>query len=71
MCNSTTVIEDEMHFLHVCDRMKEVGEEYLKPMEAGFEGSSSNDPIGFTKYLMQEDNIKEFAWILEAMFNVV
>ena len=68
MCNSKTVIEDEIHFLHVCDRMKEARDEYMKPMEASFEGNCTTDPIGFTRYLLQENNIKDFAQTLEAMF---
>ena len=67
MCNSGTLIEDEMHFLHVCDRLKEVREEFLVPMRAGFEGDAKKDLTGFTRYLLQECNIKEFARVLEAM----
>ncbi len=37
-------------------------------MRAGFDGDVKKDKIGFTKYLLQDGIIKEFAKVLEAMF---
>ena len=67
MCESNTLIEDEMHFLHVCNKMEEAREEHLAPLKAGFEGDATRDHIEFTKYLLQDSVIKDFAKALEAM----
>ncbi len=68
MCGSKTVIEDEMHFLHVCVRLKEARDEHLKPLEEGSEGDATVDQIGFTRFLLQDTNIKSFARALEGMY---
>ena len=68
MCESRTMIEDEIHFLHVCSRSKDAHDEHLKPMRAGFEGDVEKDRIGFTRYLLQDGTIKEFSKVLEAIY---
>ena len=68
MCLGKTVIEDDMHFLHKCTRLDEARSEYIPPLKAGFEGDATKDIISFTRYLLQEDNIKDFAKALESMY---
>ena len=67
MCESKTLIEDEMHFLHVCTKTQEARDEHIAPLKAGFEGDATEDKVGFTKYLLQDDTNKDFAKALEAM----
>ena len=38
------------------------------PLKVNYEGDTTKDPIGFTKYLLHENNIKDFARALEAIF---
>ncbi len=68
MCESKTLIEDEMHFLHVCSRLEDVRDEHLAPLKAGFEGNATTDRIGFTRHLLQEGKIKDFAKVLETLY---
>ena len=68
MCSSKITIEDEIHFLHVCPRLQEAREIHLKPLQEGFEENATTNPVGFTRYLLQEVNIKNFAKSLEAMY---
>ena len=67
VCDSKTQIEDEIHFLHICPKLKKARDEHLVPLRAGFEGDATKDFVGFTRYLLQEGNIREFARVLEAM----
>ncbi len=67
MCNSNTAIEDEIHFLHACPRLKEVRDEHLKPLREGFEGDADKDHVGFTRFLLSENRISSFAKALETM----
>ena len=67
LCESQTQIEDEIHFLHVCPKLKEVRDEHLVPLGTGFEGDAKKDFVDFTRYLLQEGNIRGFAKVLEIM----
>ena len=68
MCESTSIIENELHFLHTCPRLKESRDEHLVPLQDGFEGDAEEDIVDFTRFLLRKNNIRNFAKALEAMY---
>ena len=61
-------VETETHMLFKCDKLKDTRKPFLKEIESKFPETKTMNDCARLKFLLQHDQIKEFAKWLESMF---
>ena len=68
LCKSSNLIEDEIHLLITCDRLKDTQDEYIKPLLDSNSATSNMSDIEKVRWLLSGEMLQDSAPQIEALF---